>query len=233
MVMTNKEAAEWQKQLDKLQQSTLKELFLKHKCTKGIDHGYDKIYESDFKKLRNEPINILEIGVDQGRSIAVWLDYFPNANIYAMDIFVRMPDTAIKVLKNERVKYLKIDSTAPEVNNLIANWNVKFDIIIDDARHTPEANALTFKSIIPFLKPNGIYYIEDVWPLDEMSKSDLKNLGFDVTKQTKWMQKYRKGEFTENKWKMFIDTLKGYKIKKFDNRKKCKLLDSYIYKITK
>ncbi len=136
-------------------------------------------------------------------------------------------------IKNKRVKYLKIDSTAPEVNNLIANWNVKFDIIIDDARHTPEANALTFKSIIPFLKPNGIYYIEDVWPLDEMTKSDLNNLGFDVTKQTKWMQKYRKGEFTENKWKMFIDTLKGYKIEKFDNRKKCKLLDSYIYKITK
>ena len=233
MVMTNKDAEEWQKQLDKLQQSTLKELFLKHKCTKGIDLGYDEIYESDFKKLRNEPINILEIGVDQGRSIAVWLDYFPNAKIYAMDIFVRMHESHIKVLKDNRVQHLKIDSTDPDVHNRVAQWKTKFDIIIDDGRHTPEANALTFKSVVPFLKTNGIYYIEDIWPIDKMTKIDLKNLGFDFKKQIVWAQKHRKQDFTQSKWKMFIDTLKGYKIEKFDHRKRCKLLDSYIYKITK
>ena len=54
MIMSNKDAAEWQKQLDKLQMSTLNELFLKHKCLKGIDLKYDEIYEADFKKLRNE-----------------------------------------------------------------------------------------------------------------------------------------------------------------------------------
>ena len=109
----------------------------------------------------------------------------------------------------------------------------KFDIVIDDGRHTPEANALTFKSIAPFLKPNGIYYIEDIWPIDQMTKSDLKNLGFDFKKQIAWAQKYRKNEFTKEKWTMFINTLKGYNIEKFDHRKRCKLLDSYIYKITK
>ena len=31
MIMSNKDAAEWQKQLDKLQMSTLNELFIKHK----------------------------------------------------------------------------------------------------------------------------------------------------------------------------------------------------------
>ena len=109
----------------------------------------------------------------------------------------------------------------------------EFDIVIDDGRHTPEANALTFKSIAPFLKPNGIYYIEDIWPIDQMTKPDLKNLGFDFKKQIAWAQKYRKNEFTKGKWTMFINTLKGYKIEKFDHRKRCKLLDSYIYKITK
>ena len=233
MIMSNKDAAEWQKQLDKLQMSTLNELFLKHKCLKGIDLKYDEIYEADFKKLRNEPINILEIGVDQGRSIAVWLDYFPNAKIYAIDIFTRMHESRIKSLKDNRVQYIKIDSTHPDVHNQVAQWKTEFDIVIDDGRHTPEANALTFKSIAPFLKPNGIYYIEDIWPIDQMTKPDLKNLGFDFKKQIAWAQKYRKNEFTKGKWTMFINTLKGYKIEKFDHRKRCKLLDSYIYKITK
>jgi hypothetical protein len=31
-------------------------------------------------------MNVLEIGVDDLKSIKTWLDFFPNANIYEMDI---------------------------------------------------------------------------------------------------------------------------------------------------
>lgn len=232
MVMTNKDAAEWQKQLDNLQTSTLKEVFLKHKCTKGI-LSYDEIYDADFKKLRNKPINILEIGVDQGRSIAVWLDYFPNAKIYAIDIFVRKHESHIESLQDNRVQYLKIDSTDPDVYNQVAQWKTKFDIVIDDGKHTPEANALTFKNIIPFLKPNGIYYIEDIFPIDQVTRPELKNLGFGIKKFLKRHFRKTNNEFTQDKWKIFTNALKGYKIEKFDHRKKSNVLNSYIYKITK
>jgi len=40
----------------------LKEIFVKHKCDKGIKHRYWEIYQNDFEPKRKEPINILEIG---------------------------------------------------------------------------------------------------------------------------------------------------------------------------
>lgn len=49
MIMSNKDAAEWQKQLDKLQMSTLNELFLKHKCLKGIDLNMMKFMKLTLK----------------------------------------------------------------------------------------------------------------------------------------------------------------------------------------
>ena len=46
----------------------LKEIFVKHKCDKGIKHRYWEIYQKDFESLRNQPINILEIGTFKGES---------------------------------------------------------------------------------------------------------------------------------------------------------------------
>ena len=47
--------------------------------------GYLKHYESKFDSIRNDVDKVLEIGLDTGGSHLMWLDYFPNANVYAMD----------------------------------------------------------------------------------------------------------------------------------------------------
>ena len=60
----------------------LKDIFVKYKCDKGIKHGYWKLYQDDFEKVRNKEIDILEIGTFKGESTNAWLEYFPNANIY-------------------------------------------------------------------------------------------------------------------------------------------------------
>ena len=36
----------------------LQEVFVKHKCDKGIKHRYWELYEQDFQKHKDEPINI-------------------------------------------------------------------------------------------------------------------------------------------------------------------------------
>src|SRR3954452_22927169 len=47
---------------------------------------YLRHYEEWFRSLRNEEINIIEIGVGEGKSLGVWLSYFPRAKIIAVDI---------------------------------------------------------------------------------------------------------------------------------------------------
>ena len=53
--------------------------------SKGKTH-FLKIYEDYFFSLKNKKINILEIGIYEGKSLMIWKNYFPNANIVGIDI---------------------------------------------------------------------------------------------------------------------------------------------------
>ena len=159
---------------------TLKEIFDKHDCDKSQSHKYYKIYEKYFEEIRNEPINFLEIGIFRGASTKAWLEYFPNAKIYCTDTFERVPPHEIGALKSSRVQWFKGDSTHAGVSKrVIDNWGMmKFDFIIDDGAHWPEAQRLTFQNFFPFLKEGGTYFVEDVFPMHIMNKDELNYYWF-------------------------------------------------------
>lgn len=200
--------------------SELEQLFDKHGCDKGSKHKYHTIYESIFEPLRDKEINILEIGVFDGASLKVWLDYFPNANIYGIDLFSRVAMEDVQVLNEERCQAIKGDSTNIATAELVKKqWpDVKFDIIIDDALHVPEANAKTMHNFFPLLKENGMYSIEDVWPLDIMSSREWNH---------HWIQKRPKG-YNMLKWSLLAKELEGKTVTRYDNRKATGEGDSYI-----
>ena len=200
----------------------LEEIFKKYNCDK-LRHHYHKVYEKDFASLRNENINILEVGIWKGTSHSTWHEYFPNAQIYGIDIFSRMKPEDVKILSEERVHWLKADTTHKETYDIVKEWGVQFDIIIDDGRHTPEANANTFINLIDFLKEDGSYYIEDVWPLDIMTEKEWNH---------RWIKSNRSRYNMEN-WNIMEKSLQNYKVERIDLRASSNILDSYILKIKK
>jgi hypothetical protein len=201
----------------------LKELFNKYGCDKAKKHHYHTVYQPEFEPLQNESINILEVGVFKGESASVWIDFFPNATVYGLDIFVRVSAEDIPILQHPRVKWLKGDSTHPSVSGAIQKaWpDVQFDIIIDDGLHTPEANAQTFKNLFPFVKSTGSYYVEDVWPLDIASQKDLQHY---------WLQK-SPDIYNMLKMNMFLNQIDDKQVERFDLRKLSGQGDSYIIKV--
>ena len=201
----------------------LKELFNKYGCDKAKKHHYHTVYQPEFEPLQNESINILEIGVFKGESASAWIDFFPNATVYGLDIFVRVSAEDIPILQHPRVKWLKGDSTHPSVSGAIQKaWpDVQFDIIIDDGLHTPEANAQTFRNLFPFVKSTGSYYVEDVWPLDIASQKDLQHY---------WLQK-SPDIYNMLKMNMFLNEIDDKQVERFDLRKLSGQGDSYIIKV--
>ena len=202
----------------------LKELLQKYKCDKSSKHSYELCYEKHFLPVKNEPINILEIGIFKGESMKVWLEYFPNATVYGIDIFQRINENELPILKNPRVKYLKLDSISEQAKQIITeNWgDIKFDFIIDDGLHTPVANRLTFLNFINFLKNDGVFFIEDVYPIDKMEKPHP------------WFkQSGRIEQYTLKQYQKFIETLQSFDVTHIDNRKITKQPDSYIIEIQK
>ena len=189
------------------------ELFEKYGCEK-IWHSYSDLYEADFEKIRHDNINILEVGTFRGQSINVWLEYFTNAKIYTIDTFERVAPEDLSMLQDPRVTYAKLDSTSPECNKHFKELGQKFDFIIDDGLHTPEAQRLTFENLIQF---TNTYYIEDVWNLDKVKMSHP------------WIKSHA-NDFTQEKWQKLLESIGKYTVTHHDWRSK-KKQDSYILKV--
>jgi len=204
----------------------LKELFDKYDCDKGTSkHHYYKDYEPHFKEVRTEPLNFLEIGTFKAASTRAFYDYFPNANIYTIDIFVRTDPKDLDILHKDRVNWLKADSMDASLGTKIRNeWgDIKFDFIIDDGAHWPEANRLTFENLIPFLKDDGTYFIEDVWPMDRMNHAELQN---------NWLKRHP-DRYDILKHNRFMSALDPYEVTHHDRRKETNVGDTYIIAIKK
>lgn len=201
----------------------LEELFNKYGCDKASKHLYHTVYEKEFDSIRNEAINILEVGVFKGDSVRAWLEYFPNATIYGVDVFTRVSPREIDVLQHKRVKWLKADSTNIAVRDQIKKeWpRIRFDVIIDDGLHTPAANAKTLHNLYPLLKKDGRFYIEDVWPIDVMTTSEMNHW---------WIQKYpeRYNILEQNK---LTRELESKQTERFDLRPFSNQPDSYIIRV--
>jgi len=54
--------------------------------TDKVNHKFTQVYDEYFKLIREQKLNILEIGIWKGESLRTFKEYFPNSQIYAFDI---------------------------------------------------------------------------------------------------------------------------------------------------
>lgn len=141
---------------------TLEQLAIKYSTDK-YEHGYMPFYE---KHLPKEPKRILEIGVKQGYSVAMWGDYFPNTEIHILDLFAEytehdvaeflgLPFDDYKGDKN-RFHFHKGNQCDWRILELLRKFD--FDVIIDDGSHNSRDQLMTLFGLF-----NGKhYFIEDL-----------------------------------------------------------------------
>lgn len=154
---------------------SIEELVDQYGTDKNISK-YTQTYEALFNPRKEEVTNLLEIGIGtlnpehpssfhgiigfnpqykQGGSLRVWRDFFPNANVYGVDIAEDC------MFEEERIKTFLFDSS-DSVQSHYQLKGLEFDIIIDDGNHHPEYQIKTLRNLWPQLKPKGIYFIEDI-----------------------------------------------------------------------
>ncbi len=135
------------------------DLFKKYP-SKGKLH-FLKIYENYFKNFKNKKINILEIGVHEGKSLMIWKDYFPKANIVGVDL-------KSYNFNINRIFTYQGDQIDTNFLLTVARKFKKFDIIIDDGSHVCSHIIKTFDFLFDYLKDDGLYICEDLqtsyWP---------------------------------------------------------------------
>ena len=138
------------------------------KCPK-IKHSFTPFYYNLFKDKQNNVKKILELGVGSagnmkhskfyriGASLYMWRDFFPNAQIFGADI---LPGA---IFKENRIETFLCDETKKDhLVRLIQNTGSDIDIFIDDGSHAKNHQVFLARTVLPLLKKDVIYIIEDV-----------------------------------------------------------------------
>lgn len=122
-------------------------------------HNYTEAYAEFFAPLKNLPIRFLEIGVGGGGSALLWDQYFPSAEIHMMDNNSVVYGCEIP----ERIKIHIVNQADRKALAAFAETiGGPFDVIIDDGGHTMEQQIASLETLFPFIKPGGLYIIEDL-----------------------------------------------------------------------
>jgi len=138
---------------------------------------YTDYYAKWFESVRYEEFKILEIGVERGYSIRLWNKYFPNSTIYGVDngrICNKSTMESLNECDGIVTDYLD-QSNREDLQKFIDKHGGDFDIIIDDGFHYQEHQQISFGFLFPYLKPGGVYIIEDVIIPSEKFKNVSKS----------------------------------------------------------
>jgi len=119
--------------------------------------SYLSRYEDLFAPYRDEPISLLEIGVQNGGSVEMWAKYFRKAErIVGVDI---NPECGGLIFDDPRVQVIIGNATNNEMQNIIKG---DFNIIIDDGSHYDADIIKGFSVWFQRLRTEGLYVVEDM-----------------------------------------------------------------------
>lgn len=137
-----------------------------HRLWREIPEGtkwahYFSFYEDLFRRHRQAPVRLLEIGVLRGGSLELWSRYFPEGStIVGVDINPKVarfdrPDRGIHVRVGSQGDADFLSGVAREFG--------PFDIVIDDASHIDFLTVASFNALFPdAVRPGGVYVVEDL-----------------------------------------------------------------------
>ena len=117
---------------------------------KGTAHSYIDIYA---ERIKPGIAALLEIGVWEGQSLAMWQKYLPGTLVLGLDT------------DKSRLKYdvfvRQVDATfRADVDWILGEQ--KFDVIIDDGSHRLADQLASFDILFERVVPGGYYFIEDI-----------------------------------------------------------------------
>jgi|TARA_B110000438_G_scaffold255694_1_gene262674 hypothetical protein len=175
--------------LDEIKEESLDNLFSYYDTDKAnfisskkeSGHGFSKFYEKHLDLFKDKKIKILEIGSYSGAAAAAFVKYFPNSEIYCLDINLR----------NFKYSSKKIHAFGLDVSNqkMMLKFFKKinffesvkyFDVIIDDGSHIQSDQLIALNFFYKYVASNGFYIIEDYkFPNYHKHLNDVDDLKID------------------------------------------------------
>ena len=151
-------------------------------------HNYTQFYEKYFKTFKNKNIKLLELGSHEGKGIASFYYFFPNAHFLGANI-----NPFQMKYNSKRIEEIYIDVSSKKILQNFCNYiDNSFDVIIDDASHNLRDILITLPILFKKLKSGGYYVIEDVNQFEVFKNLNPSNEEFTPLKILKSIKDNRK-----------------------------------------
>lgn len=127
-------------------------------------HGYCTHYDRLFTPLRGKPIKFLEVGVGGGEGVRMWLEYFPNTQVFGVDIVAGTnPWNTEGANPDTRYTFVAGDQSCDTFwKQFVAKYGGNWHVLIDDGGHASNQIITTWREMWPHVVPGGYYCIEDL-----------------------------------------------------------------------
>ncbi|MHB8190849.1 MAG: glycosyltransferase family 2 protein [Ferrimicrobium sp.] len=121
---------------------------------------YLETYDKVLAPFQSKPIDLLEIGVQNGGSLEILAHFFTNAtHLIGCDID---PLCEELTYDDPRITVVIGDATNPQTRQGILSLANRFDLIVDDGSHRSSDVIHAFANYFSALRDGGIYIIEDL-----------------------------------------------------------------------
>lgn len=129
-------------------------------------HFYIDAYDSLFSAFKDEPIQLMELGIASGASLLLWSQYFTKGIVTGLDIVEPVRKEYLQSLPNVHMLFgdaYDNDNAKYLVENL-----PKQNVFIEDGAHDIDNQIKAFHKYSKLVRPGGYYICEDL---------HLQNLG--------------------------------------------------------
>jgi hypothetical protein len=122
--------------------------------------SYLDVYWNLLAPIRNNEIDVFEIGIQNGGSLEIWAKFFPNAK--TLIGFDNDPKCKDLEFEDPRIKVFVDDASEPKAGTLVKETSSNLGLVIDDGSHISKDIIRSFLIFFPQLNPGGLYVIEDL-----------------------------------------------------------------------
>lgn len=132
----------------------------------GVKHGTDKSSQGHNylvhyqNHMPSSPERILEIGCEQGESLRMWKEIYPQAEIHTIDLFINPNFAQEREIAGQGFYTHRGDQFYRRTYDSLTG---QFDAIIEDGSHRSDHMIFTLYMLFErFVKPGGLYVAEDL-----------------------------------------------------------------------
>lgn len=184
----------------------------------GTDKQYNHNYYNRFYTKILEPYksrcDILEIGIDDGKSLKVWRDYFDNGIVHGID--------NIEFNFNEhRIETFKVNQSDEQQLINFSELGTQYDVIIDDGTHKMKDQQVTCQLLFKNLKPGGLFIFEDLQTSIECKMPEKRIFGWGNPEKTTCLDMLESivngtpiTDYITSEWQNFINSIESVEISK-------------------